>query len=182
MKIQSGNSFALDGLIKEGNLNLSMTGWIDLRHLHSCLQSPLVPDRFQSEANEIQELTGGTEVRLKWIGRIEEGVDAIKEGKIELKGVSFRHRKIPVPLSQIEGSLLFSPKQIGFDRLKGRLGDSPLSLSGSISRTGERGGLGRQVSFQLASSQLDLDRSFKKKIQLRFFRKDQGGSQIGPSR
>jgi uncharacterized protein YhdP len=164
MKIQSGNSsFALDGLIKEGNLNLSTTGWIDLKHLHSCLQSPLFPDRVRSEANEIQELTGGAEVRLKWFGRIDEGINAIKEGKIELKGVSFQHRKIPVPLSQIEGSLLFSPKQIGFDRLKGRLGDSPLSLSGSISRTGEQGRLGRHVSFQLASSQLNLDPVFPRK-------------------
>ncbi|OGP91291.1 MAG: hypothetical protein A2156_04830 [Deltaproteobacteria bacterium RBG_16_48_10] len=164
VKIQSGNSaFALDGFIKEGNLNLSTTGSIDLRHLRSFLQSPLVPDRFRSEVEGIQELAGGAEVRLKWFGRIEEGINAIKEGKIQLKGVSFQHRKIPVPLSQVEGSFLFFPKQIRFDGLKGRLGDSPLTLSGSIVRIEERGGLGRSVSFQISSSQLDLDLLFPKR-------------------
>jgi uncharacterized protein YhdP len=164
MKIQSGNSsFVLDGVIKEGNWSLSTTGSIDLKHLYSFLQSPLAPDPIRSEVDEIQELAGGTEVRLKWFGRIEEGINAIKEGKIQLKGVSFQHRKIPIPLSQIEGSFLFSPKQIQFVGLKGKLGDSPLALSGSISRNEQRRGLGRSVSFQLSSSQLDLDPLFPKR-------------------
>ncbi|MGA2463906.1 MAG: AsmA-like C-terminal domain-containing protein [Thermodesulfobacteriota bacterium] len=164
VKIQSGNSsFVLDGVIKEGNWSLSTTGSIDLKHLYSFLQSPLAPDPIRSEVDEIQELAGGTEVRLKWFGRIEEGINAIKEGKIQLKGVSFQHRKIPVPLSQIEGSFLFSPKQIQFVGLKGKLGDSPLALSGSISRNEQRRGLGRSVSFQLSSSQLDLDPLFPKR-------------------
>ena len=163
-KFQSGNSsLALDGFIKEGNLSLSTMGSIDLKHLHSFLRSPLAPDRIRSEVEGIQELTGRAEVRLKWSGRMEEWINTIKEGKIQLKGISFQHRKIPVPLSKIEGSFLFSPEQIRFDDVKGKLGDSPIALSGSISRAGQRVRSGKVVSFQLSSSQLDLDPLFPKR-------------------
>jgi hypothetical protein len=164
MKVQFANSsLTLDGSIKEGKLNLSTTGSIDLKHLHSLLRSGLAPDRIRSEMDGIQEMSGRTEVRLKWLGRTEAWTNAIREGKIQLKGVSFQHRKIPVPLSQMEGSLLFSPEQVRFDGCKAKLGDSPLAFSGSISRIGQKGGLVKWVSFQLSSSQLDLNPLFPKR-------------------
>ena len=164
MRVQFGNSsLALDGFIKDPNLNLSTTGSIDLRSLHSVLQSALVPDRLRSELEGIQEMSGRTEVRLKWLGRMESWTNAIKEGKILLKGVSFQHRKVPVPLSKIEGSLLLSPEQIRFDGLKGNLGESPLALSGSISRVEQKAGPGKWIAFQCSSSQMDLDPLFPKR-------------------
>jgi len=164
MKVQFANSsLTLDGSIKEGNLNLSTTGLIDLSPLHSLLRSALAPDRIRSEAEGIQEMSGRTEVRLKWFGRMEAWTNAIKEGKILLRGVSFQHRKIPVPLSQIEGSVLFSPEQVRFDGWKAKLGDSPLAFSGSISRIEQKAKLGKGISFQLSSSQLDLDPLFPKR-------------------
>ncbi len=128
--------------------------------------------------DEIQELTGGVDVRVKWLGKPEEWISVLREGEIRLKGISFHHRKIPVPISHIEGSFLFSPEQIRFDGLKGKLGDSPFTVSGSLSRistsrslaqppkTGAgRGsaGLDRSLSFQIFSSQLDLDPLFPKR-------------------
>ncbi len=69
MRVQSGNSsLTLDGSIKEGSLNLSTFGTIDLKYLHSLLQSPLVSDQMRSQMDEIQELTGGAEVRVNWFG------------------------------------------------------------------------------------------------------------------
>jgi len=164
MRVQSGNSsLTLDGSIKEGNLNLSTSGSINLKTLHSLLQSPLISDRIGSQMDEIQELNGGVDVRVKWFGKTGEWISALREGEIRLRGVSFHHRKIPVPISHIEGAFLFSPEQVRFDELKGKLRDSPIVLSGSISRTGQRVGSGKVVSFQLSSSQLDLDPLFPKR-------------------
>jgi uncharacterized protein involved in outer membrane biogenesis len=164
MRVQSGNSsLTLDGSIKEGNLNLSTSGSINLKTLHSLLQSPLISDRMGSQMDEIQELTGGVNVRVKWFGKTGEWISALREGEIQLRGVSFHHRKIPVPISHIEGAFLFSPEQVRFDELKGKLRDSPIVLSGSISRTGQRVGSGKVVLFQLSSSQLDLDPLFPKR-------------------
>jgi uncharacterized protein YhdP len=116
-----------------------------------------------SQMDEIQELTGGVNVRVKWFGKTGEWISALREGEIQLRGVSFHHRKIPVPISHIEGAFLFSPEQVRFDELKGKLRDSPIVLSGSISRTGQRVGSGKVVLFQLSSSQLDLDPLFPKR-------------------
>lgn len=164
MKIQLGNaSLALDGFIKQGNLNFSTTGSVDLKYLHSFLRSSLVPDQIRSEMEGIQKMSGRAEVQLKWLGRTEDWISVIREGKIQLKGVSFQYRKIPVPLSQMEGSFLFSPKQIRFDEVKGKLGDSPIAFSGSILRMEQPEGSGKWVLFQLSSPQLDLDPLFSKK-------------------
>jgi uncharacterized protein involved in outer membrane biogenesis len=164
MKVQFRNSsLALDGFIKGGNLSLSTTGSVDLKNLHSLFQSPLAPYRMRSEMENIQEIGGRAEVRLKWSGQSEDWVSAIKEGKIQLKGFSFQHPKIPVPLSQIEGSFLISPDQIRFDEVKGKLGDSLIAFSGSMSRAEQRVGSGKQISLQLASPQLDLDLLFSKR-------------------
>jgi hypothetical protein len=167
-----GSSLILDGTIKEGNINLSTRGSIDLNHLYSLLRSPLSPERIRSQMEGIQEITGGADVHLKWLGRTEELISAMQEGEIRLKGVSLQHRRIPVPLSRIEGSLLLSSEQIRFVGLKGMAGTSPLHLSGALSRIstfdtpmkapGERGEKPstlpvRLLSFQFNSPQLDLD-------------------------
>jgi hypothetical protein len=121
----------------------------------------------------IQEITGEAEGRLKWLGKTEEGIRSLKEGEIRLKGVSFLHQKIPFPLSQIDASLLLSPEQIRFIGLKGMIGNSPITLSGALSRIsdkipGAKGDKpltvsGRLFSFQISSSQLDLDQLLPKR-------------------
>jgi hypothetical protein len=166
----------LDGSVKEGKLSLTTLGSIDLKNLHSLLQSPLFPDQVRSLTGEIQELVGGAEVRLRWLGGMEEWTKALREGEVRLKGISFRHQKIPVPFSNIEGSLLLSPEKIQFDGLKGRLGDSPITVSGTLSRVsslspgrsqeGEDIRIGesrRLLSFQITSPQLDLDPLFPRR-------------------
>jgi uncharacterized protein involved in outer membrane biogenesis len=170
------SSLTLDGSVKEGNLSLSTLGSIDLKHLHSLLKSPLFPDQMRSLMEGIQEPVGGAEVRLRWLGRIEEWTKALREGEVQLKGISFRHQKIPVPFSNIEGSLLLSPENIQFNGLKGRLGDSPITISGVFSRISSlppgRSQKGedirltesrRLLSFKISSPQLDLDPLFPKR-------------------
>ena len=173
MKVQSGNSsLTLDGSMKEGNMNLSTWGTIDLKYLYSLLQSPLLSDQVRSQLDEIHELTGRVDLRVKWLGKMEEWTNALREGEIRVKGISFQHSKVPVPISLLEGSFLFSPEKVRFDGLKGKLGDSPISVSGSLSRVSTsrsptqpskagagRGSAGpeRSLSFQIFSPQLDLD-------------------------
>ena len=176
-KIQSGSSsLTLDGSIREGSMDLSTQGSIDLKQLLSLIKSPLFPDPFRSQMSGIQELNGGAEVRLKWIGKSEKWMSALREGEIRLKGVNIQHREIPASLSHMEGVFSITPEQIRFDRLKGRLGDSPLTLSGTLFRGSssspispqkvEKGsGLteGKRLSFQISSPELDLDPLFPKK-------------------
>ncbi len=174
----NNSSLILDGSMKEEKIDLSTSGSLDLRQLHFLLQSTLFPDQVRLAMDGIQELTGGAELRLKWLGKMEELTDALKEGEIHLKEVSFQHPKMPIPFSHIEGSLFLSPKQIRFDGLKGKLGDSPMTASGALSRIspsystppspkegtgGQSKGSGRRLSFQLFSSQLDLDSLFPKR-------------------
>ncbi len=176
-KIQSGSSLlALNGFIRSEDVDLSARGSIDLKQLFSLARSPLFPDQIRSQVEGIQELDGGAEVRLQWLGKTGKWFSALKEGEIRLKGVSLHHREIPVSLSHIEGLFLITPEQVRFDGVRGRVGDSPVTLSGALSRGAslfpmpsgkvEKGpGLadGRRLSFQIFSPQLDLDPLFPKK-------------------
>jgi uncharacterized protein YhdP len=177
-KIQWGSSsLTLDGFVREGNVNLSTRGSIDLKQLFSLMKSPLFPDQIRSQLEGIQELNGGAEVRLKWLGKTEEWTAALREGEVRLKKIFLRHRKIPVPLSLIEGYFLVTPDQIRFDELKGKVGDSPLTVSGTLSqgsppppvsaqKVGKGSGLTESVkrlSFQISSPHMDLDPLFPKK-------------------
>jgi hypothetical protein len=172
------SSLTLDGSIKGEHLNLATRGSVDLKQLQSLLQSTIFPQAMQSSMDGVQELTGGAEIHLKWLGKIGDWANALKEGEVQLKGVSFQHPKISVPFSQIEGSFFLSPEQIRFDGLKGKLGDSPITASGALSRispsyppiqfpeAGTGGyslGSRRKLSLQLFSSQLDFDTIFPKR-------------------
>jgi uncharacterized protein involved in outer membrane biogenesis len=170
------SSLTLDGSVQEGKFSLSTVGSIDLKLLHLLLQSSLFPDQMRSLMGEIQGLAGGAEVRLKWLGRMEEWTKALREGEVRLKGVSFRHQEIPVPFSNMEGSILLSPEKIQLNGLRGRLGDSPITVSGVLSRfsslspgLSQRGedfrfaGSRRLLSFHIFSPQLDLDPLFPRR-------------------
>jgi len=158
------SSLTLDGKIREGNVNLSAWGSVDLKQLLALLQSSLSPHPIRSKVEGIQELAGEAEVDLKLLGRREEGIALVKEGKIQLIGSSFKHQGIAVPLSQIEGSLFLSSEEIRFVGLRGKVGTSPLNLSGTLSRSTPETGGGKSsarstrfLAFQMFSSQLDLD-------------------------
>ncbi len=177
-RVQSGgSSLALDGWIREGEMSLSTWGSVDLKQLLSLMKSPLLPGQIRLQAEEIQELSGNAEVRLKWQGRSEDWIRALKEGEIRWRAVDLQHRDIPVPLSHFEGSVSIAPGQIRFDELKGTVGDSPVTVSGTylqgspsspLSSPGVEGdsGLttsGSHLSFQIFSPQLDLNPLFPKK-------------------
>jgi uncharacterized protein involved in outer membrane biogenesis len=176
-KIQSGNSsLTLDGWIRGGDVSLSTWGSIDLKQLFSLIKSPLFPDPIRSQVEGIQELNGGAEVRLKWQGKMENWIGALKEGEIQLKAIHLQHGEMPVPLSHFEGSIYILPEQIRFDELKGRVGDSPVTASGTLfqgspssSVSSQKVGKGSRLpqsgrlSFQISSPQLDLDSLFPKR-------------------
>jgi hypothetical protein len=175
LKAQSGSSsLTLEGVIQEGNIDLSTWGSMDLKPLYALLRSPLSPDKVRAQMDGIQEITGEAEGRLKWLGRTDEGIPSPKEGEIRLNGVSFLYQKVPVPLSHIEGSLLLTSEQIRFVGLKGMVGTSPLTLSGALSRTqfpkpeAEKASpaSGRLLSFQIYSPQLDLDSLLPKREEI----------------
>jgi hypothetical protein len=163
LKIQSLNSsLVLDGTARQRELNLSTSGSIDLKNISALLQLPLFPDSMRTQTDEIQDLAGGLELRLNWTGKIDEGINAIREGEVLLKGVSLKHRKVPVPLSQIEGKVRFFPQQMRWDGLKAKIGDSSLTLSGTSPRS--QTGFGeRQLSLYLTSTHLDLDTFFPRR-------------------
>lgn len=169
LKIQTLNSsLFLDGTVQQSALNLSTSGSIDLKYLHSLLQMPFFPESLRTLLDDIQDPSGGAEFRLNWSGKMEQGINVIQEGEILLKSVSFHHGKMPVPLSQIEGRILFSPQQMRGDRLRGRLGDSLVTLSVVASRTPERfsetgSGMARRLLIHLTSPQLDLNPLFPEK-------------------
>jgi len=118
MKIQSGSrSLTLNGFMRGENVNLSTWGSVDLKQLFSLIKSPLFPEQIRSHVEGIQELNGVAEVRLKWLGKMEKWISALKEGEIRLKGMNLQHRQIPVLLSHIQGSFFITPEQIRFDEL-----------------------------------------------------------------
>ncbi len=176
-KVQSGSSFlTVDGFMREREVSLSTWGSIGLKQLFSLAKSPLFPDQIRSQMEGIQELDGVAEIRLKWLGEMGKWFNALKEGEIRLKGVNLQHREIPVSLSRIEGFFLITPEQVRFDELTGRVGDSPVTLSGTLSRgssslrvSSRKVGKSsdpvesKRLSFQIFSPQLDLDPLFPKK-------------------
>jgi len=172
------SSLNVDGFIKEGNINLSTWGSIDLKPLYSLLQSPLCSNQMRAQFDGIQELSGEAEVRLKWLGKSGEWMTSLKEGRLRLKKIFLQHQKIPVPFSDIEGSFRFLPEEIRFEGLKGKLGNSPLNVSGVISRVTPSGSRTqssksgsmktsaesiKRLTFQISSTQLDLDPLFPKR-------------------
>jgi uncharacterized protein YhdP len=178
MRIQWGRRvLTINGLIREGDINLSTQGSMDLKPLFLLVRSPLFPDRIRSEVEGIQELNGVAEVRLKWLGKTSEWISALKEGEIRLRRMNVQHREIPVPLSHIQGFFSISPEQIRCNELKGRMGDSPITVSGILFRGSSSSVLSsqkvekgsplpesrRRLSIQISSPQLDLDPLFPKK-------------------
>jgi hypothetical protein len=163
-KIQSGgSSLTLDGWIRGGDVSLSTWGSIDLKQLFSLAKSSLFPDSIRSQVEGIQELNGGAEVRLKWQGKMENWIGALKEGEIRLKTIDLQHREIPVPLSHFDGLISVTPGQIRFDELKGSVGASPVTASGTLFQRSPSSPRSGRLSFQISSPQLDLDSLFPKK-------------------
>jgi hypothetical protein len=162
LKIYSNlSSLTLDGNIKDGTVDLSTRGLIDWKELFPLLQSPLSPDLIRTPLKEIQEISGIAEGHLRWAGKREEGMALLKEGEIHLREFSLKHQEMTPSLSSVDGSLLLSPEQIRIVGLKGMIGNSPISFSGSLSRlTGAEkssGAKGNFLAFQLNSPSLDLD-------------------------
>ncbi|MGB9627743.1 MAG: AsmA-like C-terminal domain-containing protein, partial [Thermodesulfobacteriota bacterium] len=141
-------------------------GSVDLSQLLTLLRSALFSGPIHSELEKIQELTGRAELRLKWLGTMDDLAEAMSEGKIRLKEVRLRHQKIPIPLMLTEGILSFSPQKIRFDELIGKMGEGPILLSGEISRSSSEKSPHqklKELSFQAFSSYLDLDLLFPKR-------------------
>jgi len=164
IKVQYKDSpLNLDGSVKGGILTLQTRGSIDLKYLHSVLQSPFFSDGTHSQMDEIRDLRGEATVRLKWSGNIDDWIDAMKEGEIGLRGITLNHRKIPFIFSRVEGSLHLSPEQIQFEGLNGNLGDSLITATGVLSRIGLQlkpssiTSSGRFLTFRVSSPQLNLD-------------------------
>ena len=86
--------------------------------------------------------------------------------------MSLQHREISAPLTHIEGSLLITPDQIQFVDLKGKVGDSPLTVSATLSRHPSSSSpvsfhkapeSSKRLSFHVSSPRLDLDLIFPKR-------------------
>lgn len=163
LKVQSLNSsLTLDGTIRHGAWTLSTSGSVDMKNIPALLQFPVFPEAIRTQADQIKDPVGMAEIRLNLSGRMEEGIHVVREGEVRLKGISLRHRQIPVPVSQVDGRILFSPHQVRFEGLKGKMGESSLTLSGLSSRPAialhkRDVPPARQLSFSLSSSYLDLD-------------------------
>jgi uncharacterized protein involved in outer membrane biogenesis len=163
LKLQAGASaVSIDGTIRQENLNLSTSGTLDLRQLHDLLQTAIVPESVRTEAARFQGIGGEVEVHIRWIGKTSELIHCLRQGDLRFKGVSFRHDRVPVPVSDLEGSFLFSPGQFRWNELKGKIGESPVSATGVLLRT-TGGEQPSSLSLQLSSPQLDLDALFSKK-------------------
>ena len=161
LRFQSwSSSFTLDGSVRTNQVNLSSAGSVDLNYLSQLFRAPLIPDLVRSQMEGIQEAGGSAEFRLKWFGRGGDGIHLLREGEVKFKGVSLRHRTIPVSFAQCNGLLLVSRDQfrlLGFD---GTLGDSPLQGSAELSRSPVRAGSKegrRQLTLRIVSSNLNLD-------------------------
>jgi hypothetical protein len=161
LRFQSGNSsFVLDGSVRTNQMNLSSAGSVDLNYLSQLLRAPPMRDLVRSQGEGLQEAAGSAEFRLKWFRGEGEGIHLLREGEVKFKGVSLRHRMIPVYLSQFNGFLLVSRDQFRFLGFDGKLGDSPLQGSADISRSSPRWdstGTRRQLALRIVSSNLNLD-------------------------
>jgi uncharacterized protein YhdP len=158
----------LDGTVEEDKIRLSTKGSIDLRNLSSLLRFPRFSDWVRSQGDALLNSRGEAELSLRWQGETDDWMKALKEGRVNLKGVSFSHREFPLPLSQIEGSIFVSPERFQFQMLKGRLGETQITVSGQVPRSSPSGTAPletkRQISFQVVSPLLDLDLFLPKKI------------------
>ena len=168
MRVQFLNSsFFLDGDLKQGKVRLSTSGSLDLRNLSFLSQLSFFPDSIRSQVNAFRETKGEAEISMRWQGETDDWIKAFKEGQVRMKGVSFSYRRIPLPFSQIEGSILISPEQFQFQRLRGKLGETQITVSSSIPRTSDSSKsfpeVKKWLSFQITSPLLDLDLFFPKK-------------------
>ena len=170
MTILCLNSFLrVDGELRDGGMRLSARGSLDLRNLPSLLQLPFFPEPLRSQVDDLQDPKGEAEVVLRWQGMAKDWVHSLREGQVKLRGVSFSHRKVPLPFSQIEGSILLSPERFQFQTFKGKLGETQITVSSTIPRTpaSSTGAAEarRRISFQVSSPLLDLDLLLPKKTE-----------------
>jgi uncharacterized protein YhdP len=162
MRVQFLDSFLLlDGGLGDGKVRLFTRGSFDLKNLSTLSRLSRFPEAVRSQVNNLRDLKGEAEVSMRWQGGTEDWIKALREGQMRLRGVSFSHQKIPLPFSQIEGSILLSPEHFQFQTIKGRFGETQVTVSGSIPRasTSSKGlpEAKRQISFQITSPLLDID-------------------------
>jgi uncharacterized protein YhdP len=167
MRIQCLNSYLiLDGDLKDGRVQLSARGFFDLKNVPSLVQFPLVPESVRSLGKDVQDLKGEADVLMRWQGLAEDWINSLKEGQARLRGVSLSHASLPLPLSQIEGTVLLSPEQFRFQAFRGRLGETQVMASITIPRTPAASRTSKpkgQASFQIVSPFIDLDLFFPRK-------------------
>lgn len=156
----------LNGSFKNGYINLSILGNIELRPFLDLLRLPLYPDQIKSKFKGIKEISGQAECNLKFSGKIDDLGGALKEGVIRLKRISLKHEDINIPIENVEGSILLKREKIHIDRLKGGLGDSQIEIKGSIPRN-LKDSTQKQIRFPLSfnflSNNLDLDSIYPKR-------------------
>jgi len=160
------SSISIHGSIKNGSINLSIGGNFDLKSLFSLLQSPISPQTISSIVKGFEEIKGLAQCDLKFFGKKDSLLNAVKEGRIKLKALSFKHQKIPLPISNLEGSFQLSNGKISIDGLRGKFGDSQIEIKGSIPRTLSDPNLRRlkwPISFNISSPNLDLDLIFPRR-------------------
>jgi len=168
MRVLSGNStLAVEGSLTDDGINLSTWGTLDLRSVHALLQSPLLSGQIRLPTDGIQDVAGMAEVRARWVGKDRDWMASLKEGEFKVKGASLQHRRLPVPLSNVEGLVTFSQNRFQLSGVKASFGDSFLSISSAvIPRASSESGEPlekKQISFQLTSSHLSLDPFFPKR-------------------
>ncbi len=164
------SSLRVDGEMKDGGVRLSTRGSLDLKNLPSLFQLPFFPESLRSRIGDLQDPKGEAEVALRWQGMATEWVDSLREGRVNLRGVSFSHRKVPLPFAQVEGTILLSPQQLQFQALRGKLGDTQITVSSTIPRAatplaGAVEPRRKRISFQVSSPLLDLDLFLPKKTE-----------------
>ncbi len=166
LRVVSGNSaLTVEGSLTDDGVNLSTWGTLDLKSVHDLLQSPLLSGQIRTDG--IQDVAGMAEVRARWVGKDRDWMASLQEGEFRVKGGSLQDRRLPVPLTNVEGLLTFSQDRFQLSGVKASFGDSSLFISSAViprasSESGEPPEK-KQISFQLTSPHLSLDPFFPKK-------------------
>lgn len=153
----------LNGNVNNEDLNLSILGSIDLKYLLNLFNLPIFPKKIQFKIKDIRELSGLTDFNLKIFGKIDSFPEFFREGKIILKGISLAHEKIPLPISNTEGSIILSHEKIQLEDLRGKIGNSQFELKGQIPKisTDKIKKISKwPLSLSIASKNLDFDLIF----------------------
>lgn len=118
--------------VEDTPLDLTFNIRVNLEELRNTALSPTDQPFPLPLLAMLDKLEGQADLRLRLEGQAEGDYPETFSGELKLLGASLYRAPFPLPFSNLQGILSFSPDQVETSSLTGKVGSSPFTLEGNV--------------------------------------------------